>query len=70
MLKSTDQERLSKGEFKYVGRNLCISQERGNRIDFVGRMKAGEEKNKKDQALKVKGESTGIEGHLWGNVET
>lgn len=36
---------------------------------FVGRMK-NEDKNRKDQALEVEGESIGIEEHLWDNVET
>lgn len=53
-----------------MGSHSCISQERGNRIDFIGKMKAGEVKNRKDQALEVEGGSTGIEGHLSGNVDT
>lgn len=40
-----------------MGRHLCISQERRNRIDFVGKMKASEDKNRKDQALEVEGEN-------------
>lgn len=37
--------------------HLCISQERGNRIDFVGKVKAGEDKNRKDQTLEVEEEN-------------
>lgn len=43
---------------------------KGKQNRFCWQNEGGEEKNKKDQALKVEGESTGNEGHLWGNVET
>lgn len=48
-----------------MGSHSCISQERGNRIDFMGKMKAGEVKNRKDQALEVEGESTELRDICW-----